>query len=92
MCLNILKQDLTLKDYFKNCTYFADFINGVLYNGQQVISASDLELDDTDVSAVNEDDITALERRRDVAMRYKEKGKEVIIGIENQSTVDRDEY
>ncbi len=90
MCLNILKQDLTLKDYFKNCTYFADFINGVLYNGRQVISASDLELDDTDVSAVDEDNVTALERRRDIAMRYKEKGKEVIIGIENQSTVDRD--
>ena len=89
MNLNILKQDLTLKDYFKNYTYFADFINVVLYNGQQVISAGDLELDDTDVSAVNEDDITALERRRDVAMRYKEKGKEIIIGIENQSTIDR---
>ncbi len=89
MYLNILKQDLTLKDYFKNCTYFADFINGVLYNGQQVISASDLELDDTDVSAVNEDNFTVIERRRDIAMRYKEKGKEVIIGIENQSTVDR---
>ena len=89
MYLNILKQDLTLKDYFKNCTYFADFINGVLYNGQQVISASDLELDDTDVSAVNEDNFTVIERRRDIAMRYKEKGKEVIIGIENQYTVDR---
>ena len=90
MCLNILKQDLTLKDYFKNCTYFADFINGVLYNGRQVISASDLELEDTDVSAVDDDNVTALERRRDIAMRCKEKGKEVIIGIENQSTVDRD--
>ncbi len=89
MCLNILNQDLALKNYFKNYTYFADFINGVLYNGQQVISASDLELDDTDVSAVNEDNFTALERRRDIAMRYKEKGKEVIIGIENQSIVDR---
>ena len=72
MCLNILKQDLTLKDYFKNYIYFADFINGVLYNGQQVISASDLELDDTDVSTIDEDNVTALERRRDIAMRYKE--------------------
>ncbi len=89
MCLNILNQDLAFKDYFKNYTYFADFINHVIYNGLHVISPSYLELDDTDVSTVNYDNFTALERRRDVAMRYKEKEKEVIIGIENQSTVDR---
>lgn len=54
---NILKVDIVFKDYFKNFERFADFINGALYKGKQVINPDHLELDDTEVSSVNEKEL-----------------------------------
>ena len=87
---NILKQDIVFKDYFKNYARFADFINGTLYKGQQIIDMYHLSLDDTDVSTVLEGILDTVERRKDVVMRYEDHYRSCMIGIENQSSIDRD--
>lgn len=87
---NILKQDIVFKDYFKNYARFADFINGTLYKGKPVIDMYHLSLNDTDVSTVLKNILDTVERRRDVVMRYEDPHRSCMIGIENQSSIDRD--
>ena len=45
-----LKPDVVLKEYWKNNERYADFFNAVLFDGREVIKASQLEERDTEES------------------------------------------
>ena len=49
-----LKPDTVLKNYWNDNGQFADFFNAVLFGGEQVVSAEDLEDVDTEESSVLE--------------------------------------
>lgn len=72
-------KDLLAKEYLRDHQVFADLINLSLYQGKRIVHPKELE----------EADSVIQNKRRDVLKRWKrEKGKEVYLGIEVQSTVD----
>lgn len=72
-------KDLLAKEYLRDQQVFADLINLSLYQGKRIVHPKELE----------EADPVIQNKRRDVLKRWKrEKGKEVYLGIEVQSTID----
>ena len=47
-----LSPDVVLKNYWQNNEQFADLFNGVLFDGEQIIKAEELEDVDTEESVV----------------------------------------
>ena len=87
----LFKNDIVLKDYFKNSRYFADFINGILFDGNQIIDYHYLSLYDSEISTVIKSNsfIKDIELRRDIIFKYNYGRRSMLIGIENQKYQDR---
>lgn len=87
----LFKNDIVLKDYFKNPRYFADFINGILFDGNQIIDYHCLSLYDSEISTVIKSNsfIKDIELRRDIIFKYDDGHRSMLIGIENQKYQDR---
>ena len=49
-----LKPDIVVKNYWRNNEQFADFFNAVLFDGEQIIKADELEDIDTEESSILE--------------------------------------
>ena len=49
---SIFKNDIVLKDFFKNPRYFADLVNVILYSGLPVIDLEYLNIYDSEISTV----------------------------------------
>ena len=49
-----LKPDIVVKNYWRNNEQFADFFNAVLFVGEQLIKADELEDIDTEESSILE--------------------------------------
>ncbi|WP_270855268.1 Rpn family recombination-promoting nuclease/putative transposase, partial [Longibaculum muris] len=84
------KADPTLKDYFRDKVHFADFLNGIYFSGQQVLSPEHLSVVDTDMSTVVEGKkgTVSFNRNRDVIMKDNQNGIYVLNAIENQKAID----
>ena len=91
---------MSLKYYFKDKDRLADLLNYKLYEGKEVLSADDISFTDSTTAALlgNLDSkvIEAIERHRDVIAlvrlpRYDgdPKDRYIMIGLENQSTIDQ---
>lgn len=88
-------KDTKSKEYMSDNARFADLCNLVLYDGENVISASDLEEKDStevlSVLGINEKEINHQQKWRDVLksaiIKTTKKAVFVLIGIENQSDV-----
>ena len=90
--VNNLSPDSACRTFFNNDVYFSAFCNAVLFNGKQLISASDLIHYEND-SAVIINDTKKVEdkkRRRDIIVRGDIHGIYCLFGIEHQSTIDQE--
>lgn len=58
-----LKPDIVVKNYWRNNEQFADFFNAVLFDGEQIIKADELEDIDTEESSILEHKEYAREHR-----------------------------
>lgn len=88
---SIFKNDIVLKDFFKNPRYFADLVNVILYSGLPVINPEYLNIYDSEISTVIKDHsfIKEIEFRRDILFKYTDGNESKLIGIENQKQNDR---
>ena len=88
---SIFKNDIVLKDFFKNPRYFADLVNVILYSGLPVIDLKYLNIYDSEISTVikNHSFIKEIELRRDIVFKYTNGNESKLIGIENQKQNDR---
>ena len=88
---SIFKNDIVLKDFFKNPRYFADLVNVILYSGLSVIEPEYLNIYDSEISTVIKDHsfIKEIELRRDIVFKYTNGNESKLIGIENQKQNDR---
>ena len=88
---SIFKNDVVLKDFFKNPRYFADLVNVILYSGLPVIDPKYLNIYDSEISTVIKDHsfIKEIELRRDIVFKYTNGNESKLIGIENQKQNDR---
>lgn len=84
------KSDLILKDFFKRKDYFADLINAMLFHGKGDFHGNECVLYDSNgtTHVVLDDIVIGLGRERDILMMVYIDGISLIIGLENQSTVD----
>ncbi len=84
------KSDRVLRKYFRDKRRFADLFNGVLFAGEQVIRADELE--DKSEIYIDEDkafqDKKSTQRIRDIVMRMKSGETLKLMAVENQSYVD----
>ena len=88
---SIFKNDIVLKDFFKNSRYFADLVNVILYSVLPVIDPEYLNIYDSEISTVIKDHsfIKEIELRRDIVFKYTNGNESKLIGIENQKQNDR---
>ncbi len=83
-------KDIAEKHFEEINTIFADIVNGTLFHGQQTIKEDEL-FDLPAKSQYKADDSKLHEQERDIAKRWsKEDVVFSIIGIENQTTIDKD--
>ena len=90
--VNNLTPDSACRTFFNNNIYFSAFCNAVLFNGKQLIDASNLIHYEND-SAVIINDTKKVEdkkRRRDIIVRGDIHGIYCLFGIEHQSTIDQE--
>lgn len=73
------KKNNVICDYLEKPERFADFINGSLYGGGQVISAKEIEEGQTVYSKAA--------RSRDILKKVCREGSYILIGVENQDIV-----
>lgn len=81
-----LKADPMTKDFLRDDKIFADLINGLLFEGNEVISSDDVEEGDTD--SATQVGLGTVNRRNDITKKVKVGEREVIIRIENQQRAD----
>ena len=84
------EKDVALKIWLKNKGRFADFFNGVIFDGEQVVKPEELELTDSESGIVLEDKSKqkmTISRRRDVIMRWRGQYNLVILAVENQTKI-----
>ena len=81
----MLTANTTEKVRFQNNNLFSDMINGTLFHGSHMIDLIHLHSFDSNESTYI--DTFGIDRTRDVVKKY-EDGYIILIGIENQSTVD----
>ena len=77
--------------YLSVKAHFADFINGSVYHGEQVVQAEELEICDKDYYPVDDElkkkGVKRTPRHRDVVMRDGKGTKYAVIGIEAQDEI-----
>ena len=83
--------DSTCKKLLRDKGCFADLCNYAFFQGRQVIKPEELVSRENDLSTLigNVDDPTEIKRYRDVVRKAGIHGNYVIIGVEHQSTFDK---
>lgn len=84
------KSNVAVRQFMKNKHRFADLFNAKLFQGRQVILAEDLEEIDSESDVLLEDKEgkkRAIQRYRDVVMRWKNCVNLVIFACENQTRI-----
>lgn len=82
--------DPTLKDFFKRKDRFADLINCLLFHGQTILYNENLSLYDSNSSTVFHHKAMniSVSKARDIIMRVNHTDAPILIGLENQQTID----
>ena len=82
--------DLVLKDFLRRVENFMDLINAILFQGRALIDKNSLVLCDANGTThfAFEDVVIGIGKQRDVLMRCTVNGIPILIGLENQSTID----
>ena len=83
--------DTTCKQLLRDEECFADLCNYAFFQGRQVIKPEEIVSRENDLSTLigNVDDPTEIKRYRDVVRKASIHGDYVIIGVEHQSTFDK---
>ena len=83
--------DSTCKKLLRDEGCFADLCNYAFFQGRQVIQPEELVSRENDLSTLigNVDDPTEIKRYRDVVRKASINGDYMIIGVEHQSTLDK---
>ena len=88
-----LKPDIVLKNYWSNNERFADLFNAVLFHGEQVIKAEELEGEDTEESSILEhkEYAESIQASRDNIKIHKRSSAHgvqlVLLGLESQEHI-----
>lgn len=87
--MSYISADPILKDHLKKKEVFADLINGILFDGKQVLSPDNIEDYDSDMASLfSHSQPFSINRNRDIITKSSINGIYMLIAIENQSTVD----
>lgn len=84
------KPDVSIKQWLRVKSRFADLFNGILFNGEQIIKEEELEEINSESDIIIADKTRktkAIQRRRDIAMRWMGVNL-VILAVENQQKVN----
>ncbi len=89
---NKLTPDSACRSFFNNDIYFFAFWNAVLFNGKQLIDASNLIHFENDSAVIINGTKSAEDkkRRRDIIVRGDIHGVYCLFGVEHQSTIDKE--
>ena len=84
------KPDLIYKDFFKKVENFMDLMNAMLFQGRALIDENSFVLCDANATTHFEfdDEVLGVGKQRDVLMKCTVNGVAILLGLENQSTVD----
>ena len=84
-----VKPDVLLKDFWRPNERFADLFNAVMFQGEEVLRAEELQEMDTDVSGIIQlkDQAESLVRIRDVVKKMAFGVEFVVFGIESQQNI-----
>ena len=84
-----VKPDVLLKDFWRSNERFADLFNAVMFQGEEVLRAEELQEMDTDVSGIIQlkDQAESLVRIRDVVKKMAFGVEFVVFGIESQQNI-----
>ena len=88
-------KDVITKNYMRNTAHFADFFNGYIYNGREVIKPDDIsEVDTSSITQIpgkNGNKYITIQKYRDVLKKaiimQSDKAYYLFLGIENQSDI-----
>lgn len=88
------RTDEPIKKLFKNKENFADLFNATIFHGKQIIkpdklteiNTEDIHIDSTNTNESEELNIT--QRHRDLRMQYDDQILQIVLGCEDQSSVD----
>ena len=83
------QNDVVMKEFWRDNKHFADIVNAVVFDGEQVVIADELQEVDTDVSGsiIVDEYKETLKRIRDVVKKYYYGVEFNIIGLEVQENV-----
>ena len=83
--------DTTCKQLLRDASCFADLCNALYFHGRQVIKPEDLISQENDVSTLMGKELLPMEtkRYRDIVRKASINGDYMIIGVEHQSTLDK---
>lgn len=85
--------DVAMKVWLKNKERFADFFNGIVFDGEQVIKSEELEDVDSEADIIVTDkaeNTRPLQRHRDIVMRWNGELSLAILAIENQTDINHE--
>ncbi len=83
------KIDNIIKNYLSNNERFSDIINCYLFDGKDIVKASDLkELDTTEVNTNGEIFEKTRDLYKEINIKEDDKNTYILVGIENQTKMD----
>lgn len=89
------RKDAITKNYMRNRSYFADFFNGYIYGGEEIIKGDDLsEVDTSNIAIIpntKESKPITIQKYRDIlkkaVLMQSDKAYYLFLGIENQTEI-----
>ena len=85
------RTDESIKKLFKNKENFADLFNATIFHGKQVIKADkliEINTEDIHIEDKTTEELEITKKYRDLTMLYKDRVLQIVLGCEDQSTVD----
>lgn len=85
------RTDEPIKKLFKNKENFADLFNATVFHGEQVIKADkliEINTEDIHIEDKTTEELEITKKYRDLTMLYKDRVLQIVLGCEDQSTVD----
>ena len=85
------RTDEPIKKLFKNKENFADLFNATIFQGKQVIKADkliEINTEDIHIEDKTTEELEITKKYRDLTMLYKDRVLQIVLGCEDQSTVD----
>ena len=85
------RTDEPIKKLFKNKENFADLFNATVFHGKQVIKADklmEINTEDIHIEDKTTEELEITKKYRDLTMLYKDRVLQIVLGCEDQSTVD----